>query len=115
MTSNAYDDNVWHMYTMTHSGTTGTIVYVDGVVIGTRSTFTGAFDPDDDIYLGCAFSGNSRTLYFGNENNCDARLDDLSIYNNALTATEIQALVPEPATIAVLGLGCIFLKRRSRK
>jgi hypothetical protein len=110
----AYDDNTWHMYTMTHSGTTGTIVYIDGVQIAS-ALYTGGFDPDDDIYLGCAFSGTSRSLYFGNENNCDARLDELNIFNNALTVTEIQALIPEPATLALLGLGCILLKRKSRK
>jgi len=39
-------------------------------------------------------------------------LDDLRLYDTALSATEVAAIVPEPATMALLGLGGLLLRRR---
>jgi hypothetical protein len=42
-------------------------------------------------------------------------IDDARIYTNALSQSEIQAImVPEPASLILIGLGAILLKRRSR-
>jgi hypothetical protein len=49
----------------------------------------------------------------------NAIIDDVRVYDHALTQAELNALavVPEPATFALLGLGClmIFPRRRLRK
>jgi hypothetical protein len=42
------------------------------------------------------------------------KMDDFRIYDNALTDSEVMALVPEPTTIALLGLGGLALIRRKR-
>ena len=42
------------------------------------------------------------------------KMDDFRIYDNALTQAEVAALVPEPTTIILLGLGGIALIRRKK-
>jgi len=42
----------------------------------------------------------------------DGYIDEVRVYDEALDAAAIQALVPEPATIALLGLGGLLLRRR---
>lgn len=41
-------------------------------------------------------------------------IDDVRIYDNALTQGEIQALVPEPTSLALLALGGMLVARRRR-
>ncbi|MCX5635111.1 MAG: PEP-CTERM sorting domain-containing protein [Planctomycetota bacterium] len=41
-----------------------------------------------------------------------ARLDDIRIYNQALNANEVAALVPEPTTILIVGLGALMLRKK---
>ncbi len=60
---------------------------------------------------------NSESLYIGHQQPGADRyynglLDDLRIYNNALSQSEISALVPEPATLLLLGLGAALLRKR---
>jgi len=44
----------------------------------------------------------------------DATYDDFRVYDHGLTATEVVALVPEPATITLLALSGLALIRRKR-
>jgi len=39
-------------------------------------------------------------------------IDDVRMYNNALSQAEVTALVPEPATLILLGFGMTFLRRK---
>jgi hypothetical protein len=41
----------------------------------------------------------------------DGGMDDVRVYSHALTAAEI-ALIPEPATMAILGLGALLIRRK---
>ena len=42
-------------------------------------------------------------------------IDDVQIYNQALSADDIAAIVPEPATLTLLGLGGFLLARKRKK
>jgi len=39
-------------------------------------------------------------------------IDDVRIYDNALSPAEVMALVPEPATVLLLGAGLCLIRRR---
>jgi hypothetical protein len=63
------------------------------------------------------YESNPESLYIGHQQSGADRyynglLDDLRIYNNALSQSEISALVPEPVTFLLLGLGAVLLRKR---
>jgi hypothetical protein len=94
----------WHMFSITRSASTYTF-YGDGVSLGTASSSLSI--PDATVPMTI---GESEGIGF-----LAGRIDDVRIYNQALSATEIAALVPEPATIAVLGLGIAAMLRRRKR
>ncbi len=102
----------WHHYAMTLSGDTF-IFYIDGVVVGSESNLqTGNFTTSIDyINIGRErWSGYDRRFFNG-------LIDDVRIYDSALSAEQIRSLVvvPAPASLilALSGLGglAVFRKR----
>ena len=79
---NSIDDTLWHHYGVTYDGT-AIIVYIDGVAVDTVG-FSGniAVNPTRDLYLGKDPWGNS----------FNGLLDEVRIYNRALSAEEIELL-----------------------
>lgn len=101
----------WHLYTVTRSGTTYTF-YVDGVSLGTTSSSLTIPDANAPLTIGQA----EGVGFF------DGRLDDVRIYDRALSQAEVQALmpaaVPEPASVVLAGAGAAGLvaaRRRTRR
>ena len=85
-----------------------TAVYLNGKLEG-QITFpydTGTTTPDKNLAMGVRSFDSTLEQYF------KGSLDDLRIYNNALSAEEVKALVPEPATVLILGLGALMLQRK---
>lgn len=96
----------WHHMAITwDAGTQTAASYIDGVL--TKSPLT----------MNWAFPGfHNDTLVMG-ENFADfaGSLDDLRLYDTALSAGEVAALIPEPSSLALAGLGFLPLLSRRRR
>ncbi|HPS54569.1 MAG TPA: PEP-CTERM sorting domain-containing protein, partial [Sedimentisphaerales bacterium] len=100
--------NDWLTFTTTVDFTTGEYkVYIDGQLYISESGKTGSFADLARFNIG-------RTDYSGTA----ASMADFRIYNRALTAEDVAALpivaVPEPVTLALLGLGSLALLKRKK-
>ncbi|RYE17167.1 MAG: LamG domain-containing protein, partial [Sphingobacteriales bacterium] len=90
----AYNDNQWHLATATLSSTLGMALYVDGALVGSNSNtktaenYTGFWKIGYDNLNGWP-SAPSSTFF-------KADLDDVLIYNAALTAGEVATLYASP-------------------
>ena len=117
--SQAITDGAWHHVAYVFDRPTSKF-YIDGAYDGSGS-YT-SFDYDLHITTEDVYIGASDTVNFsgGPYNFLDGSLDDLRIYDSALTAAQIQALangVPEPSTLilSLVGLvGCILARSRRR-
>lgn len=101
-------DDTWHHFgyvgTDNGTGNAGTVsvtLYIDGVAVGTDTTAASlTYNGQMEIGGSTRFSEYATVL-----------LDDIAIYNNALSEAEIQALaagapvIPEPSSFVLLGLG----------
>ena len=112
--STAVNDGNWHHVAGVRAG--GQMrIYVDGVMEGARS-----FNPSYDVtgidqlpaYIGAITDNRDGQVF----KNFDGRLDDIALWNEALSAENIQALadgsvtplsVPEPASITFAWLGLL--------
>ena len=77
----------WHHVVWTHNNSNNTIVYIDGEVVlnTTDATYTKS---DDNVCIGATLAG-SFTI--------DGKIDEVRIYNRALTPSEVKALFLYPA------------------
>ncbi len=101
-------DNTFHHFAATLDGTDMRI-YVDGILDGTASYSGTPMGTGQEIRLGRHFSLTRQ--YNG-------LLDDVRIYNNALSGSQVLALtsVPEPSSIGyLLFVGIGIAARRKRK
>ncbi len=109
--------NEWHMATVTFeltnpSGGKGTLrFYADGVLMKTKE------DERMQDTQGAVYAGLYEQCNYGNEP-LNGQLDELTIWDHALSQSEIDTLytnyIPEPATIALLGLGGLAFLRRKK-
>ena len=98
--------NTWH-YVAVRVENMVTDFYVDGILTGKSY---------GEPPLTSPATGNNYPLLIGARNDgffFKGLIDDVRIYNRALTAEEIRA-IPEPATLLLLGLGGILLRRSKR-
>ena len=104
-TSKTWGDMV--TITMTVDFATGSyIMYVDGQVYASEAVpTTNSFAGMTTFYI-----GRDPATYACVEGN----MADFRIYDRALSAEDVAALVPEPATLALLGLGSLALIRRKK-
>ena len=113
--SQIWADGKFHHVAGTYDPTVAQIkLYVDGVLEATN-TFAGSAG----WVVGDSIIQSTRNWNIGRDSKNTSRLftgsiDDIRIYNEALSAEAVMALVPEPATMALLGLGGLALLRRRR-
>ena len=112
--SQAINDGAWHHVAYVFEKPTSKF-YIDGVDDAKTHE---SFDYDlhittEDVYIGASDTVNYNG---GPYNFLVGSLDDLRIYDSALTAAQIQAIVPEPSTALLLCLGLMALAtgRRNR-
>ena len=99
-------DDLWHAVAVTYDGATVSL-YQDGNLIASGAG-SGSFDIAKPLGIG---SAPSYETFAG-------LIDDVYIYDRALSSTEVQTLysvVPEPSTALLLGLGLIGFAVRGRR
>ena len=88
-------------------------VFVDGV-LSVSQAGNNITDPTFDVIVG----GHGRDAADPAGQSFNGLLDDVRIYDNALTASEIMdarnSVIPEPSTFSLLGLAALGLIRRRR-
>lgn len=107
-----YDDLVvgeWNHHAVVKTGTS-VQYYRDGAAVGAPSTL--AEDLSTAVPM-AFFVGGDLANTSANEN-FNGFIDDVRIYDMALTPGEVAALVPEPSSfmLAVLSLGILFRRKR---
>jgi hypothetical protein len=105
--SNPLTTNTWYLITGTYD-MSQIKLYVNGNLQGVTD-YSGTYESNlEPLYIGHQQAGADR--YY------DGLLDDLRIYNNALTDSEIKQLynAPEPATLLLLGLGAVIARKKAR-
>ena len=82
-------------------------IYVDGILQSFIRNHAGTIDSSGDLFIGVDYIL---------QKDFNGLIDDVSIYNHALTSEEVTAIVPEPMSIVLLATGMIFLgKNNGRK
>ena len=103
------NDEQWHHLAGVYDGTQY-IFYVDGVQDGPAVPATGpiAQTTSHKFTIGAFESSGAVSKYYA------GLIDEVRVFDEALDAAAISALVPEPTTISLLLIGGLLLRRRKK-
>ena len=110
-TGTALNDGEWHHVAMTYDGGVTTKLYADGVEVGALAMASAFNIGSGNQNFAIGQWVKLRLAQYTTGRGFDGLIDDVRAYDSALTGAEIAAL-PEPATMALFGLGGLFLRRR---
>jgi len=122
LTGNAWEDgilisntsltrNSWYHIAAVYDGTEKSI-YINGVKDLNTVACTGTLGADQRY----SFTMGAQPNIYGYEDYFTGKLDDVRVYNHALSVQEIQALlIPEPASIFLMGFAALAYLRRKHK
>ena len=101
------DNNTFRHVAATYDGSSLN-VYIDGILDGTTAYTGTPSGTGQEIRIGRHFALNRQFT---------GQMDDIRIYDSALTASEVASLaaIPEPASIVILtmcGIGCLIRRNR---
>ncbi len=88
LTTATYKDGLWHHAAAVRVSDNSRLLYVDGQVVGSDSNATTVFDAPLKVTLGALFSPG----YTQGGRWWNGAIDDVRIYNRALSSTEVTAL-----------------------
>jgi len=103
-------DGTWHHVACTFDSTAGYMaIYVDGQLDNFRDDLAGVQilqNPGVNVWIGSCTEWTGGTWI--------GQMDEVTVWNEALNAEQIQAMVPEPVTLSLLGLGGLVLLRKRK-
>lgn len=95
--------NQWHHFAFTKEGTS-VKMYIDGNLRGIDVANT-SWTTSSSLRIGTI---GLDALYEG----FNGKIDDVRIYNNALTQQEITQIIPEPVTLSLLAFGSLIIRKK---
>jgi len=98
-------DSDWHMWTMTADN--GILKLYKDAIFADEINY-----PEQIAYVGDFFVIGAR---YDGDYSLQGKIDDVRVYNHALSVEEIHDILPEPGSILLLSFGGLFLSRRQRK
>ncbi len=89
-------DGSWHHAVFAYSFDDGPALYIDGQFAASEPTLAGrCFNPENDIVIGARTDISAGGRYFGSSTPDSGRLDDIRIYNRALSLADVQDIFEE--------------------
>jgi hypothetical protein len=103
------NDGQWHTITVVNTWE-NVLIYIDGI----NAALEYQWGPGNNWFPGLASATDTFKYWFGacHYGSFVGEMKDVRIFDNKLTDAEVLALVPEPATMTLLGLGLILFRRK---
>ncbi|MCO6044661.1 LamG domain-containing protein [Aeoliella sp. ICT_H6.2] len=110
-TTSAVGDGEWHHVAVVVPNATSTVddveYYIDGAYVGTFSNGQNVDTGIGPLRIGDSYQDTNRDFV--------GHIDDVRLYDSALSASEIASLVPEPSSLMLLGLAVAAAAVRQRR